>query len=260
MSNTLEGRAAVVTGGSRGIGLGIASALAHAGARVLLVGRDPDTAAAAASTLTSSTGSQVEYLAVDLGSVDGCEAMAERARDLLGGIDILCSNAGTYPERLLADMTEADYDQVLDTNLRSTVFAVKACAPDLGRAGRGRVVLVSSITGPFTGSPGWSHYGASKAAQLGFMRSAALELAPAGTTVNAVAPGSIDTESYLDLTEHAQADIRAAIPLGRVGSVADVAAACLFFAGDGAGFVTGQVLVVDGGQVLPEVRASAAGG
>ena len=252
---SFEGRAVVVTGGSRGIGLGIAHAFARAGARVLIVGRDPDRAAAAADSLTSATGTSVAHLAADLRSAAGCRQMAARAADELGGVDVLCANAGIYPERLLVDMTEDDFDTVLDTNLRSTVFAVQACIPALAHSRHGRVVLISSITGPITGSPGWSHYGASKAAQLGFMRSAALELAPAGTTVNAVAPGSIATESYRELPEHQQSEIRAAIPLGRMGSVEDVAAACLFLAGDAAGFVTGQVLVVDGGQVLPEVSS-----
>ena len=256
---SFEGRAVVVTGGSRGIGLGIADAFVRAGARVLLVGRDRDRAAAAADSLASATGTSVAHLAADLRSAAGCRQMAVRAQDELGGVDVLCANAGIYPERLLVDMTEDDFDTVLDTNLRSTVFAVQACIPALARSRHGRVVLISSITGPITGAPGWSHYGASKAAQLGFMRSAALELAPAGTTVNAVAPGSIATESYPELSEREQAETRSAIPLGRWGSVEDVAAACLFLAGDAAGFVTGQVLVVDGGQVLPEVSSGGPG-
>ena len=120
-------------------------------------------------------------------------------------------------------------------------------------------MMISSITGPITGWPGWSHYGASKAAQLGFMRSAALELAPNGITVNAVSPGRIATESYAALPESERARIDAAIPVGRAGTVAEVAAACLFFAGDAAAFVTGQSLVVDGGQTLPELPWTAAG-
>ena len=252
---SFEGRAVVVTGGSRGIGLGIADAFARAGARVLVVGRDTGRIAAVADALAGSTGSPVAHLAADLRSAAGCAQMAAYAQDELGGVDVLVANAGIYPERLLVDMTEDDYDTVLDTNLRSTVFSAQACIPALARSEHGRVVVISSITGPLTGSPGWSHYGASKAAQLGFMRSAALELAPTGTTVNAVAPGSIATESYPELSEREQTETRAAIPLGRWGSVDDVAAACLFLASDAAGFVTGQVLVVDGGQVLPEVAS-----
>ncbi len=248
-----EGRAVVVTGGSRGIGLGIASAFVHAGARVLLVGRDGRIAAAAAQMLTGSSGSQVDHLSADLASAAACHAMAAQADEFLGGVDVLVANAGIYPERRLDEMTEADFDTVMNVNVRSTVFSVQACAPILARSDHGRVVLISSITGPITGWPAWSHYGASKAAQLGFMRSVALELAPSGTTVNAVAPGSIATDSYHALPAAQRAAIRSAVPVGRVGTVDDVAAACLFLGSDEAAFITGQVLVVDGGQVLPEL-------
>lgn len=252
-------RAVVVTGGSRGIGFGIAEAFARAGANVLLVGRDERVAAAAARGLTESSGSRVVHLAADLRSAEACRDMAAHADAVLGGVDVLCANAGIYPERLLSEMTERDFNHVMDVNLRGTVFSVQACAPLLARSRRGRVVLVSSITGPITGWPGWSHYGASKAAQLGFMRSAALELAPDGTTVNAVAPGSIATEAYDELSASERASILGAIPAGRLGTAADVAAACLFFGSDSAAFVTGQVLVVDGGQVLPEFPLTPAG-
>lgn len=251
-------RSVVVTGGSRGIGFGIAGAFARAGASVLLVGRDERVASAAATELTAGSGSRVLHLSTDLRSPEACHEMAAHAEAMLGGVDVLCANAGIYPERLLSEMTEDDYDQVMDVNLRASVFSVQACAPLLARSGRGRVVLISSITGPVTGSPGWSHYGASKAAQLGFMRSVALELASSGTTVNAVAPGSIATESFDQLPEDERAKILAAVPAGRLGTVADVAAACLFFGSDEAAFVTGQVLVVDGGQVLPEVPLTSA--
>ncbi|MER6626452.1 SDR family oxidoreductase, partial [Streptomyces sp. NPDC000931] len=116
----------------------------------------------------------------------------------------------------------------------------------------GRVVITSSITGPLTGYSGWTHYGATKAAQLGFMRSAALELAPRGITVNAVLPGNVRTEGLNDMGPEYLERMRAAIPLGRVGEVEDIAATCLFLAGPGASFITGQAIVVDGGQVLPE--------
>ena len=250
---SFEGRAVVVTGGTRGIGFGIAGAFARAGARVLVVGREERVAVAGARALTASSGRRVLPFAADLRSADACHDMAAHADAVLGGVDVLCANAGIYPEQRLSEMTEQDFDQVLNVNLRATVFSVQACAPLLARSGTGRVVLVSSITGPVTGWPGWSHYGASKAAQLGFMRSAALELAPSGTTVNAIAPGSIATESYDELPESERARIFAAVPVGRLGTVADVAAACLFLASDGAAFVTGQALVVDGGQTLPEL-------
>jgi 3-oxoacyl-[acyl-carrier protein] reductase len=129
---------------------------------------------------------------------------------------------------------------------------VQACLDALATSGRGRVILTSSITGPITGYPGWSHYGASKAAQLGFMRSAAIELAPHRITVNAVLPGNIVTEGLSDLGPDYRADMERSIPMGHLGEVEDIAHACLFFASDEASYITGQSLVVDGGQILPE--------
>src|SRR4029077_6356136 len=116
------------------------------------------------------------------------------ARERLGGIDVLCANAGIFPDSPLEDLTERDLDQVIGTNLKGPILSVQACVPALAESGRGRVVITSSITGPITGFPGWTHYGASKAGQLGFMRTAAIELAPRGITVNAVLPGNIVTE------------------------------------------------------------------
>ena len=141
---------------------------------------------------------------------------------------------------------------MLGVNVKGTFFAVTACLPALIASGRGRVVLTSSITGPITGFPGWSHYGASKAAQLGFLRTAAIELAPHGITVNAVLPGNVLTEGLADLGEEYLAGMARSIPLGRLGTVADIGNAALFLATAEAGYITGQTLVVDGGQVLPE--------
>lgn len=132
------------------------------------------------------------------------------------------------------------------------MLAVQACLPHLTVSGRGRVVITSSITGPVTGYPGWSHYGASKAAQLGFMGTAAVELAPRGITVNAVLPGNVATEGLAELGDDYRATMEASIPLKRLGEVDEIGYAALFFASDEASYVTGQALVVDGGQVLPE--------
>ena len=149
-------------------------------------------------------------------------------------------------------MTEEVLDQVLGVNLKGTVFSVQACLPALARSGRGRVILISSITGPITGFPGWTHYGASKAGQLGFMRTAAIELAPSRITVNAVLPGNIITEGLAELGEDYAAKMAAAIPLRHLGSVDDIGYAALFLATEEAGYITGQTIVIDGGQVLPE--------
>jgi 3-oxoacyl-[acyl-carrier protein] reductase len=139
------------------------------------------------------------------------------------------------------------------TNLKSAFFAVRACLPLLKQSTAGRIVFVSSITGPITGYPGLAAYGASKAGMDGFMRTAAIEVAPFGITVNAVAPGSIRTEGLADLGEQAIASMEALIPLKRLGEPRDVGGAVLYLASDLASFVTGQSLVVDGGQILPEI-------
>jgi len=248
MFTSIAGRAVVVTGGTRGIGKGIASVFARNGARVLITGRDSETGLAAADELPG----EVTFLAANTAVREDCRRMAAIAQERLGGVDVLCANAGIFPDSRLEDLSEDDLDQVLGTNLKGTILAVQACLPALRRSGHGRVILTSSITGPITGFPGWTHYGASKAGQLGFMRTAAIELASAGITVNAVLPGNIATEGLAELGEDYAAGMTAAIPLRRLGSVDDIGYAALFFATDEAAYISGQTIVVDGGQVLPE--------
>ena len=149
-------------------------------------------------------------------------------------------------------MTPEDWDRVLDTNLKSSFLAVKAALPAMAKKGGGRIVLTSSITGPITGFPGWTHYGASKAGQLGFLKTAAIELAKYNITINAVMPGNIKTEGLDGLGEDYLVTMAASIPLKRLGDVEDIGNAALYFASDEAGYVTGQTIVVDGGQILPE--------
>jgi 3-oxoacyl-[acyl-carrier protein] reductase len=252
MFTSLDGCSAVVTGASKGIGKGIARVLARAGAGVVITGRDAGTLEATAEELRAQTGAAVHAVVGDVADRDACRRLAARAEELLGGIDILCANAGIFPEAPLESMTEDDLSRVLDVNVKGTVWAVQAALPALTRSGRGRVVLTSSITGPFTGLPGWAHYGASKAAQLGFMRTAAVELAHRGITVNAVLPGNIATEGLADLGPDYQAAMEATVPMRRLGSVEDIGYTVLFLASAEAGYVTGQAVVVDGGQVLPE--------
>lgn len=257
MFTSVEGRSVIVTGGSRGIGKGIAAVFARAGANVLITGRDAGVAEQAVDELARLGGSgAVSYILGDISTADACARMAEAAEHRHGGIDVLCANAGIFPDVKLADMSEADLDRVLDTNVKGTVLAVQACVPALARSGRGRVVLTSSITGPVTGYPGWSHYGASKAAQLGFMRTAAIELAPMGITVNAVLPGNVATEGLAELGEEYRVAMESSVPLGRLGEVEEIGYAALFFATDEAGYITGQALMIDGGQVLPESLAA----
>ena len=256
MFTSIAGRSAIVTGGTKGIGKGIARVLARAGANVLVTGRNRDDAERTVAELDALGVGKVAYFLGDVADQASCRAMAQAAIDVFGGVDILCANAGIFPDAKLASMSEADMDLVFDTNIKGTLLSVQACIPALEASGRGRVILTSSITGPITGYPGWSHYGASKAAQLGFMRTAAIELAPKGITVNAVLPGNIATEGLADLGEEYRRAMEMSIPQRRLGDVEDIGNAALFFMTDEAAYVTGQALAVDGGQVLPESLAA----
>jgi 3-oxoacyl-[acyl-carrier protein] reductase len=255
MFTPITGRTVLVTGGTKGIGKGIAGVFARAGANVVVTGRHAEIGEAAAHEL-SGQGGGVSVLRGDVSKWADCERVAAETAERHGGIDVLCANAGVFPDRKLADMTEDDIDQIFATNVKGCMLSVKACLPYLERSGHGRVIMTSSITGPITGFPGWSHYGASKAAQLGFLRTAAIELAPQRITVNAVLPGNIATEGLGDLGEDYRLGMEAAIPQRRLGSVEDIGYAALFLATDQAGYITGQTIVVDGGQVLPESPAA----
>ena len=258
MLQPIAGRVAVVTGGSRGIGKGIARTLARHGVRVLIASRGEDAAREVVDEIRSAGGTAEQVIA-DVSVPDDAPRIAEAALEHFGAIDILCSNAGIFPPKSLRELTAAEIDEVFNVNLRGTMLVVKACLPALERSGHGRVILTSSITGPVTGYPGWSHYGASKAGQLGFMRTVAMEVAGAGITVNAVLPGNIKTEGLADLGEEYERTMAAAIPLKRLGTVDDVANTVLFLASDEAAYLTGVAIVVDGGQILPESLAALEG-
>ena len=255
MFTSIARRTVVVTGATRGIGKGIARVFAGAGARVLIVGRDAEAAKATVAEL-SATGADVSHVLGDVGRREDCQRIVAAAAERFGGIDVLCANAGIFPATPLAEMTEKDIDEVLGTNLRGTILSVQACLAPLAASGHGRVILTSSITGPITGFPGWAHYGASKAGQLGFLRTAAIELAASGITINAVLPGNIATEGLDELGEDYLASMTASIPLRRLGTVEEIGYTALFLATDEAGYITGQTIVVDGGQVLPESLAA----
>ena len=257
MFASLKGRRVVVTGASKGIGRGIAQRFAVAGCRVLVVARSRPAASDVVEEIVAAGGEALAFEA-DVTRQADMHAMAAFAVTTFGGIDILCANAGIFPAAPLSTMTEADFDGVMATNLKGTFLAVQACLGALKSAGKGRIILTSSITGPITGYSGWSHYGASKAGQLGFMRTAAIELAPFGITVNAVLPGNIATEGLAGMGEDYARSMAASVPMKRLGSVADIANAALYFASDEAAYVTGQSLVIDGGQILPESPAAMA--
>jgi 3-oxoacyl-[acyl-carrier protein] reductase len=251
MFSSISGRSVLVTGGTKGIGKGLAAGFAAEGAQVVITGRDAEAGQRTAAELTAAGGA-VTFAAGDVSDPGSCAAVVAATKERHGRVDVVCCNAGIFPAATLEEMTPAQLDEVLSVNLKGTFFIVQAALPALRESGHGRVIVTSSITGPLTGFTGWSHYGASKAGQLGFIRSAALELARSGITINAVLPGNIVTEGLGDLGADYLKSMEAAIPLGHLGSVADIASAALFFASDEAGYVTGQTLVVDGGQTIPE--------
>ena len=251
MLSAIAGRAVIVTGGSKGIGKGIARVFASKGANVMIAARGQEAGERAVDEIQAAGGSAA-FCAADVTSLDDLNAVVAATEERFGGVDVLCANAGIFPQAKILDMRPPDWDVVLNTNLKGTFLAVKAALPAMQRRGRGRIIVTSSITGPVTGYPGWTHYGASKAGQLGFLRTAAIELAKYNITINAVMPGNIVTEGLEGLGADYLATMAASIPLKRLGSVEDIGYAALYFASDEAGYVTGQTIVVDGGQILPE--------
>ena len=243
---SLQGKIAVVTGGAQGIGKGIATALRQAGAAVVIADLDAVRGAETAQALGA------EFRPLDVTAHAQCaDFVAELAADK-GRLDILCSNVGVFPQAMLETMTEKEWDGIFNINVKGMFNIVRPALEVMKAQGYGRVVITSSITGPITGFPGWSHYGATKAAQLGFMRSAALEYARYGVTVNAVMPGNILTEGLQAQGETYLAQMRAAIPTHTLGKPEDIGYAACFLASDEAHYITGQQIVIDGGQILPE--------
>jgi 3-oxoacyl-[acyl-carrier protein] reductase len=251
MSTVVAERSVLITGASKGIGRGIARILAQYGARVALVSRSIEGSEAVAEEIRGAGGT-VLPLAADVSDLASMHDAVKATQQAFGGIDVLCANAGVFPSAGLEDITEQEWDTVMNTNLKGTLFSVQACLPALRASAAPRIVLTSSITGPITGYPGWAHYGASKAGQLGFLRTAAIELARDGITVNAVLPGNILTEGLEGLGEDYLQKMASTIPMQRLGTVEDIAHGVLYFASPQAAYVTGQTLVIDGGQVLPE--------
>jgi 3-oxoacyl-[acyl-carrier protein] reductase len=252
----LSGRVAVVTGAASGVGLGIAEVLAAEGARVVLLDLDPAAGERAAAALRAAGH---DALALQADVVDGAAVVALGAGvlDRYGRIDILAANAGIYhPPVALDAMRDSDWDRIMDINVKGVVHSIQACLPAMRQGGYGRVVLTSSITGPLVGAPSLSHYAASKAALLGLMRSAALELANDGITVNAVMPGNVRTPGIEAFGAEFVQGMVDSIPLKRLAEPADVGWAVRYLASEEAGYITGQTIVIDGGQVLPEGQVS----
>ncbi len=247
----LSGRSAVITGAASGIGHGIAMVLAGEGARVAIADIDLARAQAAADGL-SGEGHDAIALRVDVTDRASTDAMAAAALEAFGRIDILAANAGIYPMDPLSAIDDPGWDRVMDTNVKGALHAIQACLPSMLESRYGRIVLTSSITGPITGQPGFAHYGASKAAMLGMMRSAAVEVAARGVTINAVLPGNVQTAGIDELGPEHKRRMVASIPMRDLAAPADVGWAVRFLASSEARYITGQTLVIDGGQVLPE--------
>ena len=251
MFQSLKGQTAIITGAGAGIGKAMALTFAKAACNVVCVARRKNTLDEVVAQIESAGGSAIA-VAGDVTSLEQMKNVAKIAIDKFGSIEILLSNAGVIPQVPLSKMTDDDYDYVMNINVKGTFHAVFSVMEYMKKQKYGRIILTSSITGPITGYPGWAHYGASKAAQLGFMRTAAMELAPFGITVNAVSPGNVLTEGLDALGEDYIKSMEQAVPVGRLGSGFEIANGALFLASKEAWYVNGHNLVIDGGQILPE--------
>ena len=247
---TLDGRTAVVTGASRGAGRGIATVFSQAGANVILFARTKYALDALAESLSPE---RTVAVAGDVTVPEDVRRAITTAQEQFGRLDVFCHNAGIYPDTPLDQISLEEWHHVIDTNLTSTFIAVKECLPVMRSQNYGRIVLISSITGSRTGYPGLASYSASKAGMLGFMRTAAVELAPFMITINGIEPGSVRTEGLDGLGQEAIASMIEHIPLHSLGEPSDVAHTALFLASEAARYITGQSIVVDGGQTLPEL-------
>ena len=245
---SLENLTAVVTGAGRGIGRAIALKLAEAGANVVCLSRTEANSQKVAEEITA-LGRQSWAVAVDVGDTAAVEAAVGKILDDTGGVNILVNNAGVTRDGLLMRMSEADWDAVLDTNLKAAFTLTKAFARPMRKADNARIINISSVVG-LMGNAGQANYAASKAGLIGFTKSCAKEFATSGITVNAIAPGFIATDMTDELSDKVKDAIKANIPMGEFGEVNDIAEAVAYLAGPGARYVTGQVLTVDGGMVM----------
>ncbi len=245
MKIDLSGRTALVTGSTRGIGHAIAHTLASAGARVAVVGRDQAKAAEVAATLPGNA----QGFGADVGDPAAILALVEGVEGAFGQIDILVNNAGLTRDNILFRIKDDDWNQVIDANLRGAFLAIRAASRGMMKRRWGRIINIASIVG-LTGNKGQANYAASKAGLIGLTKSVAKELGSRNILVNAVAPGFIETDMTAAMTPEARAVLSGQIPLDRLGAPQDIASMVAFLASDFASYITGQVLVVDGGMVM----------
>ena len=249
MSEEKLTRAAVVTGGSRGIGRAVCVALAKQGCNVVVNYCHGEAAAAETAALCKELGVEVVTVQADVSTAEGCKKLFEEAVNAFGRVDILVNNAGVTRDNLILRLSEEDFDTVLNANLKGAFLCCKEAARRMVRQRYGRIVNLSSVVG-LRGNAGQTNYSASKAGLIGLTKSLAKELASRNVTVNAVAPGFIDTDMTAAMTESAKTATLAAIPMQRLGAPEDVARAVAFLASDAAAYITGQVLAVDGGMAM----------
>jgi 3-oxoacyl-[acyl-carrier protein] reductase len=244
----LENQIAVVTGAGRGIGRAVALKFAEAGADVVCVSRTEANSESTAEAVRA-TGRKAWAYAVDVSKSDSVEPAAKQIVSETGRVDILVNNAGITRDGLLMRMSESDWDQVLETNLKGAFLFTKAFTRVMMKQRSGRIINVASVIG-LVGNAGQANYAASKAGLIGFTKSVAKEFASRGITANALAPGFIETDMTASLDESQNEAILKSIPLKRMGQSNDIAEAALFLAGPGSSYITGQVLTVDGGMVI----------
>ena len=244
----LEGKVALVTGASRGIGAAIANRLAMAGAKVAINYNTSAEAAAAVMRSIDEAGGTAMLVEGDVSRQSDAENAVKRVVDNWGAIDILVNNAGINRDRLLLRMKPEDFDAVLDVNLRGAFLCTRYVMPHLIKKRHGRVINMSSVVG-LSGNPGQANYAAAKAGLVGFTKAVAREVASRNVTVNALAPGYITTGMVEDLSDEKRKQILDRIPMGRFGSAEEVAETVVFLSGDGAGYITGQVITIDGGMI-----------
>jgi 3-oxoacyl-[acyl-carrier protein] reductase len=241
----LTGRVALVTGSTRGIGRAIAETLAECGARVAVVGRD----AARAAEVATQISPEARGFSCDVTDVASVTALVAEVEAAFGSLDILVNNAGVTRDNIMLRLKDDDWDAVIDANLRGAFVAIRAATRGMMKRRWGRVINISSVVG-LVGNKGQSNYAASKAGLIGLTKSVAKEFASRNILANAIAPGFIETDMTAAMTPDARAALTGSIPLERLGSPRDVASMVAFLASDHAAYITGQVLVVDGGMVM----------